>query len=97
MNRSGLFSSTNGKRKEFQTSSAAMMASAASPGFRFGRMTRKKVRNRPQPSIRAASSSSLGRLITNWRIRKTANGFTSMAGTISARWVSTQPNWAMSR
>ena len=60
-------------------------------------MMLQNVRQRPAPSTSAASSSSFGSDSTNWRIRNTANGFTSIAGTISERWESTQPNWLISR
>ena len=80
MNRSGEFNSTSGNRKLFHTSSATMMLSAPRPGLRFGRMMLQNVRQRPAPSTSAASSSSFGSDSTNWRIRNTANGFTSIAG-----------------
>ena len=50
------------------------MPSVARTGVAIGITTDQKIRNSLAPSIRAASSSSLGTPSMNWRIRKTPNG-----------------------
>ncbi|HEV2093787.1 MAG TPA: hypothetical protein VGR18_11540 [Rubrobacter sp.] len=47
------------------------MPRAAHAAFMFGRTKRKNAPNSPLPSMRAASSRSLGKPIICWRIRKT--------------------------
>ena len=50
------------------------MITVANPGRVNGRMTRKKIWNSPAVSMRAAWTSSLGRVSKNARIRNIANG-----------------------
>src|SRR5450759_4099999 len=65
----------------------------ATAGTMSGRMIRKKVLKYPQPSMRAASSSSLGRPRMNCTMRNTKNASVpSNLGTIKGKNVFTQPN-----
>src|SRR5215211_7828134 len=59
------------------------MANDASAGRASGSMIAMKVRQRPAPSIRAASSTSPGILLKNWVMRKTPSG-AARRGRISA-------------
>ena len=61
-------------------------------GLDSGRMIRQKTPQLEQPSIRAASSRSVGMLKKNWRSRKVKNGPPKKFGTIRGRNVSTQPS-----
>ena len=44
--------------------------SVVSAGIDIGSATRRQMPNSEQPSIRAASSSSFGRVMKNWRRKK---------------------------
>ena len=65
-----------------------------SAGRDSGSTMRNSTPSVEQPSIQAASSSSLGSERKNCRIRNTANGVTS-DGTISAPSVSMRPSYRM--
>ena len=54
---------------------------------------RQKMANRPSPSTRAASSSSPGRAMKNWRMMKVAStlGAPKIGTRISGQWVLTMP------
>ena len=66
----------------------------ASAGVISGRMIRKKIRKCPQPSMRAASSSSRGMPRMNCTIRNTKNASVARNfGRISGSIVFTQPVW----
>src|SRR5215207_9623244 len=59
-----------------------------------GSMTLLKIFQWPQPSIRAASSSSLGMPRMNWTIKNTKNASVARnLGKISGTNVFTQPSW----
>lgn len=63
-------------------------------GVDIGRMIRQKIPKCPQPSIRAASSSSFGMPRMNWTIRKMKNAsVASSFGTISGQKVLIQSSW----
>ena len=68
------------------------IAQVASAGPISGISTRKKIRKWPQPSIRAASSSSRGMPRMNWTIKKMKKASTAKnLGRISGTNVFTQP------
>ena len=87
---------TSGQRKSFQFHRNAITASVASAGPESGNTMRTSVPSREQPSIRAASSSSIGSVRKNCRMRKIPNGVTRL-GRISAPSESTSPRWRMIR
>ena len=62
----------------------------ARAGIESGSTIRKSTPSREQPSIRAASSSSIGSVRKNWRRRKIPNGVTRF-GAIRAPSESTSP------
>src|SRR6185437_6375751 len=64
----------SGKKKSFQTAIAVKMATIETAGRIIGRMTLKRMRSSPAPSIRAASSSSRGRVRMKLAKMKTAKG-----------------------
>ncbi len=61
------------------------MASAASGGLLSGSTRRRNVPNSPEPSMRAASNNSSGKVRMNWRIRKIPKALMA-PGTINARY-----------
>ena len=70
------------------------MTVVAMAGVISGMMTRLKICQWPQPSMRAASSSSLGRPRMNCTIKNTKNAsVASSLGSTSGMNVFTQPNW----
>ena len=58
----------------------------------MGRMSWKKTRTLLAPSSRAASSSSRGMFMKNWRRKKTAKGVMSMVGRATPIRLSTRPS-----
>ncbi|MNT71550.1 hypothetical protein D3C72_2100450 [compost metagenome] len=74
---------TSGHKKAFQAVTKVKMPRLASAGAESGSATRQKVPHGPSPSIRAASSSSVGKARKLWRIRKMPKAPTS-PGRISA-------------
>ena len=58
-----------------------------------GTMIRSRIRRSLAPSIRAASDSSFGIPRKNWRSRKMKNGLPRNVGTMSGRYVPTQPSF----
>jgi hypothetical protein len=87
---SALNSTYTGHRKSFQFVRNASSASVASAGFESGTMTRRKMSHRFAPSRIAASSSSLGRLRKNWRMKNTPNADAAV-GTMIATSEFSQP------
>jgi hypothetical protein len=61
----------------------ASSASVAIAGFASGSTTFVNVVNRFAPSMRAASSSSSGRLTKNWRMKNTPNADAAVGTTIA--------------
>ena len=72
----------SGQRKLFQAALKVKMVRVISAGCTSGITMVTNRRISPQPSISAASSSSLGTATMNWRIRKIPNAPTM--GRISA-------------
>ncbi|GAA3771388.1 hypothetical protein GCM10022225_68240 [Plantactinospora mayteni] len=60
----------SGPKNSFQTEMKVKIAVVAKAGMQSGMITLQKVRKGPQPSIRAASSSSRGSARMNCTIRK---------------------------
>lgn len=58
--RSGLVSTSSGQSRSFQVVTKLKIATAATAGRASGMMTRAYTRKKPAPSMRAASSRSLG-------------------------------------
>src|SRR5699024_9947946 len=67
---SGLVRKINWLKKSFQVQMKVKIAVVAKAGIDSGRMIRQKMRTCPHPSIRAASSRSLGSPRMNCTIRK---------------------------
>ena len=61
----------SGHSRSFQDHRTVTIVTADSPGRTSGNMTLQKACHGLQPSRRAASSSSTGRLMKDWRMRKT--------------------------
>ena len=74
VNFSSEVATTSGHRKLFHEVRKVSTPSVATAGPHSGRITEKKIRSSPAPSMRAAWISSSGRDRMNWRIRKTPNG-----------------------
>src|SRR5919198_106552 len=79
----GVLITMSGHRKSFHVHRNVTIASVASAGIERGTTIRTRTPSREQPSIRAASSSSIGRGRKNCRRREVPNGVTRL-GTISA-------------
>ena len=62
-------------------------------GIDSGRITDRKIRNGPAPSIVAASSRSRGIDRKYWRSRNTLKALAKKCGTISGSQVPFQPSW----
>jgi len=67
-------------------------ATTASAGFASGSRTSVKIRTSEQPSILAASLSSIGMVLKNCRSKKIENALPKKAGTQSGRKEPTQPS-----
>ena len=61
-------------------------------GTDSGRITERRIRNGPAPSIIAASSRSRGIDMKYWRSRKTLYAFAKKCGMISGSHVPVQPS-----
>ena len=66
------------------------MASVATAGMAIGSMICQKMRSSPAPSMRAASSSSTGKVWKNWRSMKMPNAPTA-PGRIKPQYELIQP------
>ena len=77
------FSTINGHRKLVQTPMKVKMPSVASAGPESGMMMRHRMVNWPAPPMVAASSSSRGKVRTNWRSRNVPNAL-ARPGTMTA-------------
>ncbi|GMA86732.1 hypothetical protein GCM10025868_19820 [Angustibacter aerolatus] len=75
----------SGHRKSFHTFSRVSTARVASGAPISGSSTCTSVRSRPAPSMRAASSSSRGRVRKNCRSRNTPNGVARFGSAMEAR------------
>ena len=87
---------TSGQSRFFQASMNANRPSVARAGFASGKEMVQNTRQGPAPSIRAASSSSLGTVRKYCRIRKTPQTVTSSVLTKPA-YVSIQPSVSIRR
>src|SRR5215207_2585299 len=87
---SGVARIINGQRKSFQKKTKAKTPTAANAGLERGRMICMKMRQREAPSIKAASSYSLGMLIKNWRSKKMFHAEANQWGIIKGHNVSSQ-------
>src|SRR5690349_23490960 len=72
-----------GGKKLFQLPMKAKITTLASAGLESGRIISHKMRHEEAPSNRAASSSSCGIFIKNWRSRKIKNGQPNQAGIVN--------------
>src|SRR5512135_1207590 len=81
----------SGPKKSFQAHKKWKMLTVASAGQAWGIRTYSKIWNGLAPSIRAASSISIGTVMKNWRSRKTSQALAKKAGTIKGKKVSYQP------
>ena len=80
----------SGHRKSFQDHMNWMIASVASAGSDSGSTILNRMPSREVPSIRAASSSSIGSVRKNWRSMKMPNALHRL-GMISPPTLSTMP------
>lgn len=81
----------NDQIKSFQITRNVSTATMLSADRASNNTIETKIRNRPQPSIHAASSSSRGSETKNYRKKNTESGVTS-DGTINAPSVSISPS-----
>src|SRR5215211_5137816 len=81
-----------GQMKSFQLVKNDNMANVTSDGRAFGRTMEKKIRQELAPSIRALSSSAIGIVVKNWRMKNTPKA-PAAPGTIRDKSVSSQPSW----
>ena len=70
---SSVCATTSGQRKLFHDVRNVRIPSVASAGPQSGRITEKKIRSSPAPSMRAASMKSFGTVSKNCFIRKVPN------------------------
>ena len=89
---SWLLIATSGHRKSFHVHSSVISASVESAGPDSGSTILTSTPSRLQPSIRAASSSSIGSVRKNWRSMKMPNAVARF-GSISAVMLSITPRW----
>ena len=81
-------------KKSLQVQMKVKIAVVASAGPISGTITRRKIFPCPQPSIRAASSSSRGMPRMNWTIKNTKNASVARnLGSTSGMKVLIQPSW----
>ncbi len=83
---------SSGRKKSFHEKKKWKRATAVIAGIDSGRITERKIRNGPAPSIVAASSRSRGIDRKYWRNRKTLNALAKKCGTISGSQVPFQPS-----
>src|SRR6478752_6666189 len=91
VNVSGSVRKISGARNSFQAFRKVNSATTESAGRDRGKITRQKMANSLQPSMRAASESSLGMVRKNWRKRKILNAPPKNDGTQSGKSVPIQP------
>src|SRR5215204_4245561 len=77
--------------KSFQLAKKDNTAKVTSAGRAFGRTMEKKIRQGLAPSIRALSSSAIGIVLKNWRMKNTPKA-PAAPGTINDQSVSSQPS-----
>ena len=83
---------TSGHRKSFHVHRSVISASVESAGSDSGSTILTSTPSRLQPSMRAASSSSIGSVRKNWRSMKMPKALTRL-GAISALMLSIRPRW----
>lgn len=88
---SALVATMSGQSRSFHDHSTVMIASAESPGFASGSMIFQKIWNWFAPSRRAASSSSGGSPMKNWRIMNVPKAL-KMPGAAMPMTVFSQPS-----
>src|SRR5450755_2128856 len=91
VNVSGSVRKISGPKKSFQTLRNVNRATTDNAGRASGKITRQKMPNSLQPSMRAASDNSPGMVRKNWRNKKMLNAPTKNAGTHKGIKVPIQP------